>query len=459
MKRIRGILSSAGLAMLLVALPLQVYAATENGESGGHGSLAKAFLYLAIILFAAKMGNIVERFKQPAVVGELLAGVVLSIVGYLGLSIIGDIRSSEIIQFIGEFGAILLLFAIGLESNIADFKKVGSSALAVALIGVVLPMIAGAWVLAPIFFPNEGSIGHLFLGASLVATSVGITASVFKSMKILKSRPAQTVLGAAVIDDVLGLIVLAVVSALAAGGDISAGLVATLSLKAFGFLIGALLIGRIVAKYVSRLFTAINTGVGMKLTLAISFALVFAYLATLVGLAPIVGAFAAGLLLEAVHFENFDVPVITTDLKKIEGLKSSEKQELKELIHLHEHGHVEDLINNIGLIFVPIFFAYTGLQIQIDSLLNPGLYVGAFVISIVAIATKMLAGVAAKGDRNEKLLVGASMVPRGEVGLIFAATGQGLGVISPEMFSTIIIVVMVTTFAAPFMIRRFSAVK
>lgn len=456
MKRIRAILSSVGFSMLVLALPFQVLAATEGGESG-HGSLAKAFLYFAIILFAAKLGNIVERFRQPAVVGELLAGVALSAIGFAGLSLIGDIRSSEIIQFIGEFGAILLLFAIGLESNIADFKKVGSSALIVALIGVTAPMIIGAWLLGPMFFPTEGSIAHLFLGASLVATSVGITASVFKSMKILKSRAAQTVLGAAVIDDVLGLIVLAVVSALAEGGSITPELVATLSLKAFGFLIGALIVGRIIARYVSRLFTAINTGVGMKLTLAISFALVFAYLATLVGLAPIVGAFAAGLLLEAVHFENFDVPVIATDLKKIEGLKASEKKELKELIHMHEHGHVEDLINNIGLIFVPIFFAYTGLQIQIESLLNPGLYVGAIVISAVAVVTKMLAGLGAKGDRQEKLLVGASMVPRGEVGLIFAATGQALGVISPELFSTIVIVVMVTTFLAPFLIRRFVA--
>lgn len=459
MGRIKGLLSSVGLAMVVLALPFQVAAATEGGEGGGHGSLAKAFLFFAIILFAAKLGNIVERFKQPAVVGELLAGVVLSAIGYAGLSLIGEIRSSEIIQFIGEFGAVLLLFAIGLESNIADFKKVGTSALAVALIGVIAPLILGALVLGPLFFANESTVSHLFLGASLVATSVGITASVFKSMKMLKSRAAQTVLGAAVIDDVLGLIVLAVVSALAEGGNVTPTLVATLSLKAFGFLIGALVIGRIIARYVSKLFTAINTGVGMKLTLAITFALVFAYLATLVGLAPIVGAFAAGLLLEAVHFENFDVPVITTDLKKIEGLKPAEKKELKELIHMHEHGHVEDLINNVGLVFVPIFFAYTGLQIQIDSLLNPGLYVGAAVISIVAIATKMLAGVAAKGDRKEKLLVGASMVPRGEVGLIFAATGQSLGVISPEMFSTIIIVVMATTFSAPFLIRRFSAVS
>ncbi len=455
MGRIKGLISSAGLAMLILALPFQVLAATEGGHGEGHGSLAKAFLFMAVILFAAKMGNIVERFKQPAVVGELLAGVVLSAIGYAGLSLIGEIRSSEIIQFIGEFGAVLLLFAIGLESNIADFKKVGTSALAVALIGVTLPLILGAWVLGPLFFPNEGSIGHLFLGASLVATSVGITASVFKSMKILKTRAAQTVLGAAVIDDVLGLIVLAVVSALAEGGNVTPSLVATLSLKAFGFLIGALIIGRFVAGYVSKLFTAIHTGVGMKLTLAVSFALVFAYLATLVGLAPIVGAFAAGLLLEAVHFENFDVPLIATDLKKVEGLNPSEKKELKELIHMHEHGHIEDLINNVGLIFVPVFFAYTGLQIQIDSLLDPKLYIGAVVISIVAIATKMVAGIAAKGDRQEKLLVGASMVPRGEVGLIFAATGQSLGVISPGMFSTIIIVVMVTTFAAPFLIRRF----
>jgi Kef-type K+ transport system membrane component KefB len=412
------------------------------------------FLLFGIVLIAAKIGNFVERYGQPAVIGELLAGIALSALGYMGLGIIGDITSSYAIAFLASFGALLLLFSIGLESNLKEMQKVGARALMVALIGVVVPFSTGAFLLGPLLFPDAGTNAHLFIGAAIVATSVGITASVFRSLGISRTRAAQTVLGAAVIDDVLGLIVLAIVSAMAAGGDVTAGKVALLTAESFGFLAGALLLGTILSKPISTLFGKVYSGIGMKLGIALSFALILGFLAEKFGLEPIIGAFAAGLVLDAVHFEKFADPEIVHDLKALEFEDEKDRQKVLRLINKHKHSHVEDLIANLNLVFVPIFFVYTGLQIDIGSLLEPSLYVTAAIISIVAIAGKLLAGIAAKGNVREKLLVGMSMVPRGEVGLIFAATGKALGVLSNELFSTIILVVIITTFIAPPLITR-----
>lgn len=428
--------------------------ATEEQSEGGHAEFGIIFAMFALVLIAGKLGNIVEKYGQPAVIGELLAGVALSAVGYFGWSFIDQVATNEIISYLAQFGALLLLFSIGLESNIKEMQKVGVRALMVAMIGVVIPFVLGSFVLGPMFFGDASSNARLFLGASLVATSVGITASVFRSLKLTKTRAAQTVLGAAVIDDVLGLIVLAIVSALASGGELTPGLIIELAAKSFGFLGGALLIGTIIAKPISKFFSAIHTGIGMKVTLAIGFALVFGYLAELFGLEPIIGAFAAGLLLEAVHFESFSDPEILEDIKHLESDKTHGIS-ISAVIKKHRHAHVEDLINNIGLIFIPVFFVFTGLQIDFGSLLDPGLYLTAGIISVVAIAAKFIAGFAAQGSKTEKMMVGVSMVPRGEVGLIFAATGSALGVLSSELFSTIVLVVIVTTFVSPAMIKSF----
>jgi Kef-type K+ transport system membrane component KefB len=275
-------------------------------------------------------------------------------------------------------------------------------------------------------------------------------------MGITRTRAAQTVLGAAVIDDVLGLIVLAVVSALASGGEVDAGMIGVLMLKSFGFLAGALLIGSVAAKALSRLFALFSSGIGMKLAVALGMALGLGWLAEVFGLEPIIGAFAAGLILDAVYFDRYADAEFVEDLRAITFRDETDQATVERMVARHRHSHIEDLIGNLNLVFVPIFFVHTGMQIDIASLLRPELYIAGGVISLAAIAGKLVAGIAAKGDLHEKLLVGISMVPRGEVGLIFAATGQSLGVLNEEEFSVIILVVIVTTFIAPPFISRMS---
>lgn len=453
-----GVLFSLVSGLFLLTQPVHAASASSEGSSSVI-HFGTVFAMLAVVLVAGKIGNFVERYGQPAVIGELLAGIGLSALAYFGLSFIDSIRTNEIVAFIASFGALLLLFSIGLESRLTEMKRVGLNAILVALIGVVTPFALGAYVLGPLFFADADSSARLFLGAALVATSVGITASVFKGLGIIRTRAAQTVLGAAVIDDVLGLVVLAVVSALAVGGTVTMGSVAFVLLKSFGFLAAAIILGRLLARPISKAFSKVYSGIGMKVTFALGFALLFGFLAELVGLEPIIGAFAAGLLLDSVHFGSFADPEIVHDLRALEFEDEKDKEAVNRLIRKHRDTHVEDLVATLNHVFVPVFFVYTGMQINFGSLLNPRLYFAAIIIAAVAVGSKMLAGIAAKGTLKEKALVGVSMVPRGEVGLIFAATGQAIGVLSEELFSTIVLVVIITTFVAPPLIKRMASPK
>lgn len=262
-------------------------------------------------------------------------------------------------------------------------------------------------------------------------------------------KSSQTVLGAAVIDDVLGLLVLAVVSAMASGGEVTPMFISTLVLKAVGFLAIAVLLGDFLATGLSKAFSSISTGHGMKLAMALSLALVFAYLASVVGLAPIVGAFAAGLILDKVHFDRFNEPQIVRELKELQFADPKAQAKVEALIHHHDHAHVEELVKSIGYLIVPVFFVFIGLMVDAASLLNPSVYITAAVLSVAAIVGKLVAGVAAEGSTLEKLYVGVSMIPRGEVGLIFAAVGKSLGVIPSDIFSTIILVIIISTIIPP----------
>jgi Kef-type K+ transport system membrane component KefB len=431
------------LLFLCTLIPSLIFA-----EEGGHGSVAFTFFGIAILLMAAKLGGLIERFGQPSVLGELIIGVIIGNLGLVGFHFFDSFRGNEIISFLAELGVVILLFQIGLESNIQKMREVGLRAFLVAAVGVILPFVLGTYVVGPLVFPGLQSIAYLFLGASLTATSVGITARVFKDLHFLKSNEAQIVLGAAVIDDVLGLIILAVVSAIASAGSVSLGVVSWITAKAVLFLVGAIVLGYFSAPYMGRLFSKIHTGIGMKFTLAISFCLVFAYVAGEMGLAPIVGAFAAGLVLDPVHFAYFKDPHVVEDVRKeIMSAGDAIKEKMEKTLMYHSHRHIEDLIEPLSFFLVPLFFVITGMGVRIETILNLPVLLTALGITIAAFIGKIAAGMVA--GKVKKWVVGWGMVPRGEVGLIFATIGKTLGVINDELFSVIIVMVVFTTLFTP----------
>ena len=420
------------------------------GGGGEHAKIfAQTFLWMAILLILAKISNLVQRWGQPAVLGELVMGVILGNLALIGIHVFDPISHNQIITFLAELGVVILLFQIGLESNIKEMTKTGMRSLMVAIVGVVLPFVLGAYIVGPWLLPGMANTAYIFLGASLTATSVGITARVFKDLGKLKSSDAQIVLGAAVIDDILGLIILAVVEGIAKHGSVSGGDVGIIIAKAIVFLVGSIVLGQLFAPRISKIFAKIQTGVGMKFTLVISFALVFSFLASYIGLAPIIGAFAAGLILDAVHFKYFKDAHVIRDIEK--AIKNESKDLQKKICTVlkpHSDRHIEDIIEPISYLLVPLFFLYTGFQVDLSTLFDTQIILVALAISVAAILGKIACGFFA-GKGHNKWLIGWAMVPRGEVGLIFAALGKGIGAINDELFSVIVIMVIITTLIAP----------
>ncbi|EFO81869.1 Sodium/hydrogen exchanger [Oscillochloris trichoides DG-6] len=425
-------------------------------------SVGVTLFLIAIVLVVAKLSAFLERFGQPPVLGELLAGVLLGNLYLAGITFFEPIKENQIIQFMSELGVVILLFQVGLETNIRDMARVGIRAFLVASVGVIAPFILGTYVVGPWLMPGLESHTYLFLGATLTATSVGITARVFRDLGFLQSQEARIVLGAAVIDDVMGLVILAVVSAIVTVGSVSPLDVGVIIFKALAFLTGAVLLGQVAASWLGRMLAKIHTGSGMKFTLAIAFGFIFAYIAELIGLAPIVGAFAAGLVLDAVHFESFENPRVVAEIyHEIKEHNLQNVSQIEKIMKRHAHRHVEDIIEPVGMLLTPIFFVITGMSVQITALLNPSVLMVALGFTIAAFVGKVIAGLVA--GKVNKQIVGWGMVPRGEVGLIFAATGRALGVINDEIFSVIVVMVLLSTLLTPLIltaiIRRNQAVQ
>jgi Kef-type K+ transport system membrane component KefB len=366
-------------------------------------------LGLVLVWLVAKLAaEGMERIGQTAVLGELLAGVLL------GPGVLGLVHESEALHALAELGVLILLFEVGLESDLDELLKAGLQAALVAVVGVVLPFVAGY---ALMHWSGYPPLVAVFVGATLTATSVGITARVLADLGRLQDAAANVVLGAAVVDDILGLIILAVVTGVAQTGLVSLGGVALLSGKAVVFLVVALFLGLKLAPSLVRWIGRLRAR-GTLVVYAVVFAVALAALADLIGLATIIGAFAAGLILA------------TTERR----------------------AHIEERIKPVADLLVPVFFVTVGMKVE-PAMLNPfapNAQLGiAMLLTAVAVASKLAAGLAVYQRGVRRWPVGVGMVPRGEVGLIFAGTGLAVGVVAADLYSALVVAVMLTTFVAP----------
>lgn len=448
-KNFKILMNSHPIKSGIVASVLSMTCATQAFASGSSVELIpQTFLWIVIALMIAKLGGIVERFGQPAVLGELIAGAIVGNVVLTGLSIFEPMKSNEYLHFLAELGVVILLFQVGLESNVHEMKKVGMRAFLVASIGVIVPFLLGRFV-GPMLMPGLNDHSYVFLGATLSATSVGITARVFKDLSMLHSRESKIVLGAAVIDDVMGLVLLAVVSSIVQTGAVSVlQVMQTIGLSIL-LLAGGTILGGMLAQPLSRWLSIVNPGAGMKLGFALSIGFLFAYVAHMIGLAPIVGAFTAGLMLDSVHFKHFNEPSYVVDFKQAVDVADKNVQErVQEIANSEQEKHIEHILEPIGHFLSPIFFVMTGLAVDVSVFMQPNTLIIALVLTLIAIIGKLASGfIAGKGVNH--WLIGWGMVPRGEVGLIFASVGRALGVVGVTEYSVIVIVIMLTTFVTP----------
>ncbi|MGJ3253481.1 MAG: cation:proton antiporter [Elainellaceae cyanobacterium] len=425
--------------------------ASASAAEEGTMILSGVLLSLVVIYFAAKLfGELCARINLPPVLGELVGGVVVG-VSALRLIVFPEgaadatdslimsflqttaglspetVKSvfeaeSEVVSVLSEIGVIILLFEIGLESDLKELIRVGPQAAVVAIVGVVAPFAAGTAGLIALF--GVPTIPAIFAGAALTATSIGITAKVLAELQRLSSKEGQIIIGAAVLDDVLGIIVLAVVASLAKTGEIEIFNVLYLIGGAAAFLIGSIFLGRLLSPYFVALVERMKTR-GQLILSSLIFAFTLSYIAAAIQLEAILGAFAAGLIL-------------------------AETDKRKEL---------EEQVIPISDILVPVFFVTVGAATDL-SVLNPtdpnnreGLIMAAFMIAI-AILGKVIAGFTVFGQGQiNRLAIGIGMVPRGEVGLVFAGVGSASGALSKPLEAAIIVMVIFTTFLAPPFLR------
>lgn len=428
--------------------------------------LALVFLTLGAVIG----GRLMTWMKQPAVLGELLVGLIAGNLGYYlgspGLTVlregdnlrkISDLALTSAISltqaayqilpaaeaahvaailsgprsldymavysfvdFLARIAILILLFLVGLETSLAEMRRVGKTSLLVAVIGVAAPMALGMGVMK-LLQPSSALASDLFIGGILTATSVGITARVLRDLRQENRDEARVILGAAVLDDVLSLIVLAVVSGLALTGTVSAAGIAKTTFVAAFFLAGSLGIGIwITPRIVRRLRTA---GIrNLKLLFGLGFAFFLSWLANAAGLATIVGAFAAGMILN----DFFD--------QELEGQS------------LHE------LLSPLESLVVPLFFVWMGIQVKLEALGSRDVLIAGLALTVAAVLGKAASGWGCPKSMN-RWAVGFGMMPRGEVGLIFAGIGRGIGVVDDGLFSAVVILVMITTLLAPVLLR------
>lgn len=433
--------------------------------------IAPVILGTTGILFFAVLGRFTARhFNQPSVLGELLIGIFIGAMGYLFsidfieilregpvvFDIVGQVLSgdslehaastmvngvysthlleilsgphgseyfkvAQAVDIFSRYGVIFMLFLIGLETSVADMRKVGRESTQVAIIGVVIPFALGL-LLTLVLLPEIDLQVDLFIAATLVATSVGITARVLKDIGRLQSRSAKVILGAAVMDDVLGLIILAIVTGIIVSGSINLLEIGMIILMSGLFFFVAFYFGPRFLKYIIWLIRHLDI-IEAKIFISFLFVMTLAWIANLIGLATIIGAFTAGVILHDGYFQHW-------------GDESKHSISIK------------DLVAPLETILVPIFFVLMGIQVKLETLLDPDVILIAVLLTVIAVIGKLFSGLGALNSSN-RLAIGIGMMPRGEVGLIFASLGKSLGVINDSLFSSMVIMVLVTTLITP----------
>ena len=422
-------LSGVSRASKLPTVTLAFTAATAS-TGAADAPAAAILLALAVILAAAKVGgDLATRAGQPAVLGELMAGVLLGNLGLVGIHWADSFKTNVTLDVLAQLGVIVLLFEVGLESTVRDMLKVGLPSVLVAVLGVVAPFALG-WGVGAVLLTDHSRYAHAFLGATLTATSVGITARVLKDLGKSRTPEARVILGAAVIDDVLGLVILAIVGgaiqAANRGEALNLGAVGGVLATAMLFLCGALALGLLVSPRLFHLASRLR-GRGVLLVTALVFCFALSYLASAVGLAPIVGAYAAGLILEDVHWRDF-----------------TERGEHR----------LQELVEPLAAVLVPVFFVLMGMRVELPAFARPDVLGLAALLTLAGIAGKQACALGAFGRGLDRLSIGIGMIPRGEVGLIFASIGAtltigGEPVIDEAVFSAVVIMVIVTTMVTP----------
>lgn len=440
------------LISLVIAIPC--YALTV----GSTPDLTPAiYLWLALSILMSRSFAIVKKIGLPLVTSEILAGVALGNLHFFGIQTFAGMENNEIIKFLAEIGAMILMFEIGLETQLEDISSKIGSGIKIALFGTLLTFIGG-YYLTDLFYPTAPQGSRMLMGLVAAATATGISGKVFKDLKIINSIEVQTVLTASLIDEVISIMCFAVLSGILITGNFSSNELVVSAAKTTLFFLISISLGRRITPLLTRFSAKIHAGISMKIGILFMLCTFYTWLASILNLAPVIGAFIAGLIINPDYFRDFSQAKFLRDFKYIAQHTTDENAKLQiiKTVNTYELKSLDELIKPLSNIFVPIFFTYIGLIFQIKDLANPKILCFTLAFVFISLLGRITSGFS-ETNRLNKWVIGLGMTPVGEAGLIFAITGTQLGLINNEIMSSVILTLVLVTILTPILLK--SAIK
>jgi len=413
------------------------------------------FLWLVVFISLSRGLSIVKKIGLPLVVGEILSGLILGDLNHFGIHIFNEAENDLSIQFMAELGAIILMFDIGLESKLSDLKKNFKTGFAVAVSGSILTFSSG-FLISKYLTENPTTLSNMLFGIIIAATATGISAKTFKDMKIIHSKEVKVVLVASILDELLSILGFGIISSLIITHSVSLLNLSVSMAQVLGFFVFAAVFGQWITPLMTKWSIKIHAGINMKIGVLLVICFLFSWIAYISGLATVIGAFIAGLMLDKIYFESFSKSNFIVKLRHI-ALNLSDtatKQKLNELIEKQEERTLEELIKPLSHLFVPVFFIYIGLMLKVDTLLHVDTLLLVAFILILSFIGRLISGFFIRPSRKlNSLVIGLGMTPIGEAGLIFAMFGKNMGIISENSLAAIVASVVIAAVITPILIK------
>ncbi len=411
------------------------------------------YLWLALSIFMSRSLAIVKKIGLPLVTSEIFAGIILGNLHYVGISTFSGMEHNEIIQFLAQIGAMILMFEIGLETQLEDITSKLGTGTKIALYGTILTF-AGGYLASQYLYPSSGNSSYILIGLICAATATGISGKVFKELKVLDSIEVKTVLSASLIDEVISILCFAILSGLMVTGIFSVHELVISSVKTALFFLISIGIGSRITPLITKLSIKIHSGINMKIGILFMICTFYTWLASQLGLAPVIGAFIAGIIIKPQDFQNFSQAKFLRDFKQIAQHTNDENARLQiiKTVNTYQLKSLDELVKPLSNIFVPIFFTYIGLILNLPDLLNIKIFSLAILLIIVSLLGRIIGGLSNSKNLNI-LVIGLGMTPIGEAGLIFAITGQQLGILSNDILSAVIVALVIITILVPILLK------
>jgi Kef-type K+ transport system membrane component KefB len=454
--------SFKGYSMIKALLTISLYflsniaiannTANTNVSSGAYDPVI--FLWLVVFIFLSRSLSIVKKVGLPLVVGEILSGVILGDLNYFGISTFDNVETSDIIHFLAELGGVILMFEIGLESKISDLRKNFRIGFIVAIAGTTFTSISG-FLISKYIIPEPTLARNLLFGIITAATATGISAKSFKEMKILRSKEVKIVLVASIIDELISIFCFGIISSLLLNSVISMNKLSISILQVLLFFIFAVVFGQWITPFLTKWSIKIHAGINMKIGVLLIVCFLFSWVAHKTGLATVIGAFVAGLMLDQVYFSSFTKSAF---FQKIRGIaedieKPQTKDKLLNLIEYQESKNLEELLKPLSHLFVPVFFIYIGFMLHMPVFLQTQtLYLTGILLG-VSFAGRIISGYLVKKKPLNRMVIGLGMTPIGEAGLIFAMFGKNLNIIDENTLAAIVATLVISSIITPILIK------